>query len=71
MGAGKSTPVKHVMHSMQISTLHSLVGGVASIEPDPVEAQGKKLSDDGPQSTPSSQQQLNKHPRVDCLSHHI
>lgn len=46
---------------------NSLVSSVASIEPDSVEAKGEELSDDGPQSAPSSQQQLNKCPRIDCL----
>ena len=49
----------------------SLVGGVTGVEPDSVEAQGEELSDDGTQSTPRCQQQLNEGPRVDCLSQDI
>ena len=44
------------------SGVSSLVGGVASMKPDSVEAQGEKLPDDGPQGTPRCQQQLNKNP---------
>ena len=61
----------HVAHHYKLpwGGLNSLVSSVASIEPDSIEAEGEELPNDGPQSTPSSQQQLDECPGVDCLQH--
>ena len=59
----------HAMYTQSIVAVyvHSLVGGVTSIQPDPVETQREELPDDGPKGSPSSQQQLNESSRVDSL----